>query len=712
MDKTSNQKSLGLFKRLRIGTRLYLGIGVLLLFIVLMSAIINYQITVLKTQVDQAIEINVEQVKLATLAKQAFVVSYGNANKYLSSGDSSDRVQYEQAAKELNQHLEALEATVSDSDLLLVTTNDDGSRTITTRYNELMLQKIESEKETGVNKTEVFNIHTELNLAIEAHAEARAQVIESYDEYDESKNSANSFGGGYGDSYGGSSYGGYGDSFSGGYGGFGGSTYSAADSFLMSPMYFENSAQVGGAINNIMDWANAALKEAQVKVDTVQAGIRSIMIVLIVLGAFVSIIISFILGRSISRPITYIRDELLGIAEGGGDLSKRITVNSGDEAGELAEAFNLFVGSLQEMIRTIAQTANDVLEYSHELANNSTEAAESMGQVALTLDQLAEGSSKQSSSAADTVAAMNQLQGAIEQIARGTQEQAQAVSSTGDSAEKMSRMSDSVKESSMLLSEVAESTASAAENGRDAVKEVVSGMERINIATMDVAKKVDELGNYSGEIGKIIAVIDEIADQTSLLALNAAIEAARAGEHGKGFAVVADEVRSLSDRSRNATKEIGDLIKAIQMSIEVAVKSMSASTNEVNTGSVIAVRAQTSLDDILDAVARTNEEIHKVMSISQDMAVGSDEVASAIDRVAAVVEENTAASEEMAAGSEEVLEAVQNIAAISEESAASVEEVSASTDRVYSTMQAVKNAAQVLTDASEDLKQLVGKFTV
>lgn len=480
----------------------------------------------------------------------------------------------------------------------------------------------------------------------------------------------------------------------------------------MSPIYFENSSQVGSAINNIKEWSDTALEESQEKVVKIQGQVRTVMLILIVVGALLVLLTAYFLGKSITGPITFIRDQLAAIAAGGGDLSKRISIDSRDEAGELAEAFNHFVGSLQEMIKTIANTSREVAENSYNLSISSTEAATSVQQIAQSLEQVAEGTFTQNKNTADTVVAMNQLQGAIDQIARGAQEQAQAVNRTGDSIGKMSKLSDAVKDSSVLLAQMADSTASAAENGRGAVKEVVSGMERINSATTDVALKVDELGNYSGEIGKIIAVIDEIADQTSLLALNAAIEAARAGEHGKGFAVVADEVRNLAERSRNATKEIGGLITEIQNSITVAVESMSASTNEVSKGSEIALKAQTSLDEILKAVAKTNEEIRKVMSIAQDIATGSVEVAQAIDRVAAVVEENTASSEEMAAGAQQVLSAVESIAAISEESAASVEEVTAAAEKVNSTMSEMAKAAKELTDASDDLKNLVDKFKV
>lgn len=713
MEENFENQRIRSWRNMSFGTKLFLGIGILVVFIVIMAATINYQVVVLRKEVDTAIEVNVEQVKLATLAKQAFMACYGTANKYLDTGDRNDKMQYEQSAKELNNYLQSLLELTTEKDLLIVTGKEDGSRDISTKYNDLLLAQIKTDQEAGNTDTNVYNIYEELTAAIEAHEQAVSLVKESYVSYDEAKESSSSSSSMYGTD---SIYGGYagGDSYGmggmGDYGGGGG--FSLTDSFLMSPAYFEDSSTVGNAINNIKDWAESSLKEAQVKVNTIQGQVRSTMLILILIGALVALTTTFVLSRSITKPITMIRDQLDEIAEGGGDLSKRIEINSFDEAGQLANAFNNFVASLQEMIRTIAGTANEVAKYSYDLSLNSKDAASAIEQIVITLDQVAEGASTQSKNSADTVSAMNQLQGAIDQIAKGAQEQAQAVSKTGDSATKMSNLSEQVKNSSVLLAEVAGSTEKAAENGREAVKEVVSGMDRIKNATKDVGLKVDELGKYSGEIGKIIAVIDEIADQTSLLALNAAIEAARAGEHGKGFAVVADEVRNLSDRSRNATKEIGTLIKEIQNSISVAVESMDASTVEVALGSDLAGKAQSSLIEILTAVEQTNDEIRKVMSVAQDMALGSQEVAEAIDRVAAVVEENTASSEEMAAGSAQVMTSMESIAAISEQSAAGVEEVTASTEGVNLTIQDIAKSAKILSDASDNLKGLVDKFQV
>nr|WP_280102111.1 methyl-accepting chemotaxis protein [Vibrio nigripulchritudo] len=209
-----------------------------------------------------------------------------------------------------------------------------------------------------------------------------------------------------------------------------------------------------------------------------------------------------------------------------------------------------------------------------------------------------------------------------------------------------------------------------ANSGGDIVRNTIHGMSSINEAVMASSKSVAELGKRGAEIGDIINVINDIAEQTNLLALNAAIEAARAGEAGRGFAVVADEVRTLADRTTTATEEIAQSIEAIQNETKLAVNRMDAGTTHVEEGVELAGRAGTSLEHIV---------------------AGAEAVASMIDSIAA-------ASEEQANASAAVRESVVTVSEVSKNANSQASDAASS--------------ARELSSQTEKLKSLVSQFKV
>ncbi|MHB9041660.1 MAG: methyl-accepting chemotaxis protein, partial [Melioribacteraceae bacterium] len=168
------------------------------------------------------------------------------------------------------------------------------------------------------------------------------------------------------------------------------------------------------------------------------------------------------------------------------------------------------------------------------------------------------------------------------------------------------------------------------------------------------AETVQTLGKSSDQIGEIVQVIDDIADQTNLLALNAAIEAARAGEQGRGFAVVADEVRKLAERTTKATKEIATMIKQIQKDTEGAVQSMSRGTEEVEKGKVLADKAGQSLKQIISGA-------QDVVDMSTQVAAASEEQSSAAEQISKNIEAISNVTQESAAGVQQIARAAEDL---------------------------------------------------
>ena len=160
------------------------------------------------------------------------------------------------------------------------------------------------------------------------------------------------------------------------------------------------------------------------------------------------------------------------------------------------------------------------------------------------------------------------------------------------------------------------------------VKETVVVMNRIADRVRESARTVESLGTRSDQIGAIVGTIEDIADQTNLLALNAAIEAARAGDQGRGFAVVADEVRALAERTSKATKEISEMIKAIQTETRQAVEAMGKGVNEVENGTAEAAKSGDALQDILIQINSFTMQVSQIATAAEQQMATTGEISS------------------------------------------------------------------------------------
>ncbi|MFK7789060.1 MAG: methyl-accepting chemotaxis protein [Phycisphaeraceae bacterium] len=342
----------------------------------------------------------------------------------------------------------------------------------------------------------------------------------------------------------------------------------------------------------------------------------------------VSIGSGLFISRLICQPINTISNRIKDIAQGEGDLTQRVEATGKDEIGELGKWFNAFVARVHDVIA--------------EVSSASSEVAAASTQIAASAEQIAGGMSEQSHQITAVSSAIEEMSASVIEVARKS---ADAASSANDSGR-------------------------IATEGGDIVSDTITGMRTIKDAVSSSANSVQELGKRGEQIGAVITVINDIADQTNLLALNAAIEAARAGEHGRGFAVVADEVRKLADRTTKATEEIGGSIQTIQTETGTAVEKMNAGTEEVTIG--------------VEKAEQAGDALRQIVTSAQD--------------VSSMVQSIAAAAEEQSAASEEVSRNIEQIASVTRE-----------------TSEGTSQAAQAATELSqraETLQQLVGQFKI
>jgi methyl-accepting chemotaxis protein len=243
--------------------------------------------------------------------------------------------------------------------------------------------------------------------------------------------------------------------------------------------------------------------------------------------------------------------------------------------------------------------------------------------------------------AIDVSTSANDILVAAEEMSSGAIQQDQEITNTSSAVEELTVSMKQVSNNAEASAEAARRALDAAEQGNRAVRDTLEGMQRIRASVQATAKKIKSLGDRSLEISEIINVINDITEQTNLLALNAAIEAARAGEAGRGFAVVADEVRKLAEHSRNATKDIAALIKAIQAETNEAVVVMEEGTKEVEIGARLADQAGKALDAISTVVRQSAELVQEISLASKQQVRGTEGVANAMQIISNITRQTS-----------------------------------------------------------------------
>ena len=299
------------------------------------------------------------------------------------------------------------------------------------------------------------------------------------------------------------------------------------------------------------------------------------------------------------NAILRLLDEIADLADG--DLRSYATVSE-DFTGAIADSINFAIDQLRDLVSRITETSQEVAQYT----------ASTQG----ITNQLAEASEHQAQEIAGASAAINEMAMSIDQVSSNAEESAV----------------------------VAERSVKIAANGANVVNLSIEGMDIIREQIQETSKRIKRLGESSQEIGNIVALINDIADQTNILALNAAIQASMAGEAGRGFAVVADEVQRLAERSASATKQIETLVKTIQTDTNEAVISMEQTTSEVVRGANLSKDAGVALDEIQNVSGNLAKLIANISDAAKLQSASAGHIATTMNVVQEITSQTTTAT--------------------------------------------------------------------
>jgi methyl-accepting chemotaxis protein len=323
--------------------------------------------------------------------------------------------------------------------------------------------------------------------------------------------------------------------------------------------------------------------------------------IFVVLGIFFSGLLFWTINDALKRIIGYLA--LLS----DGDLTQPIAPKRNNEISTIIRSLAAVQTSIRTIITQMTQSSEQVALISRQLRNNATE------------------------------------------IATGAQEVVIQTNTVAVASEDMAATSNDIAHNCLSAAENSNQASITARSGAEVVRQTTVGMQLIADRVRDAAKTVGNLGSRSEQIGEIIGTIEDIADQTNLLALNAAIEAARAGEQGRGFAVVADEVRALAERTTRATREIGEMIKAIQDETKGAIVAMEQGVHQVEKGTEEAAKSGRALSEILDQINAVTMQVNQIATAAEEQTATTGEISGKMQQITDVVQQTSRGAQESVA---------------------------------------------------------------
>ncbi|MGD0339815.1 MAG: methyl-accepting chemotaxis protein [Bacteroidota bacterium] len=447
--------------------------------------------------------------------------------------------------------------------------------------------------------------------------------------------------------------------------------------------------------SKLIGYARLAFSLAHLEKVKAQTTIMIVVVTLVFIA--VGLVLALLFQRIIVKSILALKDATKKVAEGHTDVSVRI--DQKDEIGEMGDAFNTMVENIRQSLVEIQRQKEGAEHAKYEAEQAKRNAVEQqhyleteVDRLSVVVEQVTNGDLTQElqprkndeigrltaiinrmiadlrgmllqvgETTTAVASASAQISSSTEEMAAGAQTQTSQAMEIASAIEEMTETITENSKNTELASESTRQNSLRAQEGAAVAKEMIVGIHRIAYVVNQSAQTIVGLGKSSDQIGEIIQVIEDIADQTNLLALNAAIEAARAGEQGRGFAVVADEVRKLAERTTKATKEIAQMIKKIQVETKNAVNAINEGTREVDNGAVLAERVGVSLKEMTETAERAGEIVRQIAAASSQQSSTSGDISQNVQAMSAITQETAQGTQQIARAAEDLNKLTQHL---------------------------------------------------
>ena len=430
--------------------------------------------------------------------------------------------------------------------------------------------------------------------------------------------------------------------------------FSSTDSTLELPI--EGAERIAVQYTSpALGWKIAALIEKKEVMAPIHEALFYIICVAVVCLLFIVPATLLLLNVQVIKPLRVVRTFLDSISSG--KFTDRVQASRRDEIGTIYSSLNEMAEKLENNIHEIERKTRDAEEKAAaaQQASEEAEAACRLAENAKLEGQL-EAAAKLEGAVSIITSASDQISLKISDCSHGTDEQSVRINETATAMEEMNATVLDVAKNASEAADTAENARNKADKGSELVNDMLQKITLVQKQAISLKGDMNKLGEQAQDIGQIINVINDIADQTNLLALNAAIEAARAGEAGRGFAVVADEVRKLAEKTMSATKEVGQAIQGIQQTTQQNMGNVDKAVTAIEESTDLAHNSEQSLEHIVRLVEEAAGQIRSIATAAEEQSQTSDSINRSIDEINRISNDTSQAMSQAAGAVTELTE--------------------------------------------------------